>query len=77
MDNFQDIAHRMIRGGGGFQVNGVEELADVMRRLVADETFFLRAGAAAREVVDANRGALERTLECLEPYLRRFAPAQC
>ncbi|TDI13017.1 MAG: 3-deoxy-D-manno-octulosonic acid transferase [Acidobacteria bacterium] len=77
MENFQDIADRMIRGGGGFRVNGVEELADVMKRLVTDETFFLRAGAAAREVVDANRGALQRTLERLEPYLRRFAPAQC
>jgi 3-deoxy-D-manno-octulosonic-acid transferase len=77
MENFQEIAERMISGGGGFRVEGVEELSDVMKRLVVDETFFRRAGAAAREVVDANRGALQRTLVSLEPYLRRFAPARC
>jgi len=77
MENFQDIADRMIRGGGGFQVEGAEELAEVMKRLVLDDPFFRRAGAAAREVVDANRGALQRTVESLEPFLRRFAPTQC
>lgn len=77
MDNFQDIADRMIRGGGGFQVDGAADLARIMKRLLSDESFYQRAGAAAREVVEANRGALERTLEHLEPYLRRFAPTQC
>jgi 3-deoxy-D-manno-octulosonic-acid transferase len=77
MENFRDIARRMIDGGGGLQVDGVEQLGNLMGRLVEDEIFFRRAGEAARAVVEANRGALQRTLENLEPYLRRFSPATC
>jgi 3-deoxy-D-manno-octulosonic-acid transferase len=77
MENFQEAAERLVAGGGGLQVMDAPSLAAAFRRVASDDPFFRRAGEAARAVVDANRGALERTLGHLEPYLRRFAAVPC
>ncbi|MGD8376620.1 MAG: 3-deoxy-D-manno-octulosonic acid transferase [Acidobacteriota bacterium] len=77
MDNFREVADRMTAGGGGFQVADTTALAEAMVRLGNDAELRSAAGRAAREVVEANRGALERTLEHLAPYLRRFGPVSC
>ena len=77
MENFREMADSMIRGGGGFQVSTTAELGEMMSKLAQDEVLFRRSGEAARAVVESNRGALERTLKHLDPYLRRFARASC
>ena len=77
MENFRDIAGQMLAGGGGLQVRDREHLAEMMERVARDDDLFARAGAAARAVVETNRGALKRTLELLEPYLGRFGPVSC
>ena len=77
MENFGDVAKRMTGGGGGFQVSDAKELAEMMVRLGTEDELWRRAGEAARLVVETNRGALERTLDHLKPYLRRFGPITC
>ena len=77
MENFREVAKGMIEGGGGFQVQDARELADAMANLAQDEQLFRRAGEAARAVVESNRGALQRTLTHLDPYLSRFRPTSC
>jgi 3-deoxy-D-manno-octulosonic-acid transferase len=77
MDNFREVAERMTAGGGGFRVTGLDDLARTMGLLARDADLARRAGEAARAVVLANRGALDRTLVHLEPHLRRFGAATC
>jgi len=77
MDNFREVAARLLAGGGAVQVEDGTALAAAFRRMATDDSFFRRSGDAARQVVEANRGALERTLAHLEPFLRRFAAANC
>jgi 3-deoxy-D-manno-octulosonic-acid transferase len=77
MDNFREVAERLLAGGGAVQVADAEALAAAFQRMATDDSFFRRSGEAARQVVEANRGALARTLSHLEPFLRRFAPASC
>jgi 3-deoxy-D-manno-octulosonic-acid transferase len=77
MDNFREVAERLLAGGGAVQVEDGKALTDAFRRMATDDSLFHRSGDAARQVVEANRGALDRTLSHLEPFLRRFAPASC
>lgn len=71
VENFQAIAAALQAEGGGVQVNNAEALAAVWGRLLADDGARLAMGRQARRFVEANRGAVGRTLEQLEPLLQR------
>ena len=45
------------------------DLEPALRRLLADPSARLDLGRRAREVVDTGRGAVDRTLDQLEPLL--------
>jgi len=69
MQNFAEIAATFVRSQAAVQVRDAHELADVLVRLAGDPVERARLGAAARALVEANRGATPRTLEAIAQLL--------
>jgi len=69
MENFAEIANTFLRSQAALQVGGPSELAEVVSRLTGDPVERARLGAAARALVEANRGAKTRTLAVVESLL--------
>jgi 3-deoxy-D-manno-octulosonic-acid transferase len=65
MQNFKEIADAFLTNGAAIQVRSEDELADVMLTLVTDPVRRARLGAAARALVEANRGAKAKTLDAI------------
>jgi 3-deoxy-D-manno-octulosonic-acid transferase len=65
MENFAEIAGAFLANGAAVQVRTPRELEDVVVELMADPVRRARLGAAARALVDANRGAKDTTLKVL------------
>ena len=81
MENFADVAREFVARGAAIQVRGAAELEETLADLMRDDARRARLGAAARVLVDANRGAARRTLaaaaELLPPPAGvRAAPAR-
>jgi 3-deoxy-D-manno-octulosonic-acid transferase len=64
--NFRDTVKRLLDIRGAIQVQGAESLENVMRRLLGDAVLRQRLGQAARDLVQSQQGATERTLVELE-----------
>jgi 3-deoxy-D-manno-octulosonic-acid transferase len=62
MDNFREIAEAFLTNGAAVQVQSDRELEEAMLTLVSDPVRRARLGAAARALVEANRGAKDKTL---------------
>jgi 3-deoxy-D-manno-octulosonic-acid transferase len=62
MENFAEIAETFLANGAAIQVRSERELEEAVLDLMADPVRRARLGAAARALVDANRGATARTL---------------
>jgi 3-deoxy-D-manno-octulosonic-acid transferase len=69
MENFAEIAAAFVANGAGIQVHGERELDDALRSLITDPVRRARLGAAARALVEANRGAKDKTLQVLAELL--------
>jgi len=69
MQNFAEIAQAFIANVAGVQVRGERELADVIVSLMTDPVRRARLGAAARALVEANRGAKDKTVTVLSALL--------
>jgi 3-deoxy-D-manno-octulosonic-acid transferase len=69
MSNFAEIAQAFLVNAAGAQVKGDRELGDVMISLMTDPIRRARLGAAARALVEANRGAKEKSLAVLASLL--------
>ncbi|HEU4785933.1 MAG TPA: 3-deoxy-D-manno-octulosonic acid transferase [Gemmatimonadaceae bacterium] len=65
MHNFAEIAATFLENTAAEQVAGPSELEPALRALMTDPVRRARLGAAARALVDANRGARGRTLEAI------------
>jgi 3-deoxy-D-manno-octulosonic-acid transferase len=65
MENFQQIAEDFREAKGLVQIDAPGELAPAITRLLTDESHRREVGGRAREVIDRNRGALDRTLAAL------------
>ncbi len=63
MQNFSDIATRLLEGGGAVQVEDEASLQAQLDLLLSDPARCAELGANALNVVRKNRGALERTVE--------------
>lgn len=70
MQNFAAVTRQLLEAEGAVQVADEAELAAVVDQLLADEVRRQRLGAGAREVVEANQGATQRTAEYLGKALR-------
>ncbi|TAN64073.1 3-deoxy-D-manno-octulosonic acid transferase [bacterium] len=64
------MAEMLNAAGGGFCVPDRHgALFEVLKRLISDESLRATAGDAAKAVVEANRGAVKKTLDIIEDFL--------
>jgi 3-deoxy-D-manno-octulosonic-acid transferase len=69
MQNFAEIARAFLDQGAAIQVRGPRELPNTLLDLLGDPVRRASLGAAARTLVEANRGARVRTLEAIAELL--------
>ena len=69
MENFTEIADTFLANGAAVQVGTGRELEEQVVALFADPVRRARLGAAARALVEANRGATNRTLAVIAELL--------
>jgi len=62
MQNFKEIADAFVTNGAAVQIQSERELEEALLTLVTDPVRRARLGAAARALVEANRGAKNKTL---------------
>jgi len=74
LHNFRDVAERFDRAGAWRRVADAAELGEVWRGWLDDPVEAERQGHRGRALVQANRGALARTLELLAPVLATLPP---
>jgi len=65
MENFAEIATAFLANGAAVQVRSVRELDEAVVGLMGDPVRRARLGAAARALVEANRGAKDRTVAAI------------
>jgi len=66
MDNFREMAAKFLHAGAAVQVNTPEALGAAWIALLKEDIRAMRMGAAARDLVDRNRGATARVLASIE-----------
>ena len=76
MENFADVTREFVSRGAALQMRGADELPEALAGLIRDSERRRRLGAAARALVDANRGAARRTLDRLAELLPSAAGAR-
>src|SRR5205807_64144 len=69
MQNFKEIADAFLSNGAAVQVASERELEQALLELVTDPVRRAGLGAAARALVEANRGAKTKTLEVISELL--------
>lgn len=71
MFHFEEIAVLALQRGAGVQVQDVDGLVDAVARFLDDAQLRRTAGEAAHSLMEANHGALQRTLELMDETLRQ------
>ncbi len=69
MQNFKEIADAFLTNGAAVQVQTDRDLEEMMLTLVTDPVRRARLGAAAQALVEANRGAKDKTLAAIGELL--------
>ena len=69
MHNFAEISAEFLRGGAAIQVSSTRELGETFVALVGDGVRRASIGAAARAIVESNRGAKARTMAVVTALL--------
>src|SRR6478752_7433598 len=69
MENFLEIADAFVSNGAGVQLSDEAELEEAFLSLMSDPVRRARLGAAARALVEANRGANEKSIAVLSTLL--------
>ena len=65
MQNFAEIAQAFVEGQGALQVQSSREFSETLFKVLSDPVLRARLGAAARALVEANRGAKMKTLDAI------------
>ncbi|MBI1871247.1 MAG: 3-deoxy-D-manno-octulosonic acid transferase [Chlamydiae bacterium] len=65
MENFRDMAAGFVEGGGAVQVQDASSLEEVLSDLLRWPSKRQKIGSRAKEILAANQGAVERTLQLL------------
>ncbi|MGH9483097.1 MAG: 3-deoxy-D-manno-octulosonic acid transferase, partial [Terriglobales bacterium] len=73
MENFAQITEQFLGAGAALRAGSALELGHLWRELLADAGLRQRVGAAARQLLQSQRGATERALETVEMLLERAA----
>jgi 3-deoxy-D-manno-octulosonic-acid transferase len=74
-ENFRDLVDRL-KSRNAIRIAGPGELARLLIELLADPAERSRLGMRALEVLAAERGSTERTMERLRPFVRHVAEAK-
>jgi 3-deoxy-D-manno-octulosonic-acid transferase len=74
MDNFREIADGFAAAGAAVRLDDEAHLDRVLVDLLGDAVKRARLGAGARALVEANRGAKDKTMTALEPLLPMVPP---
>ncbi len=69
MHNFKEIAEIFLSNDAVIQVQNEREFEETVRNLMTDPVRRARLGAAARALIDANRGAKDKTLAVIDELL--------
>jgi 3-deoxy-D-manno-octulosonic-acid transferase len=69
MENFAEIAETFLANDAAIQVTSAHELDEALITLMGDPVRRARLGAAARALIDANRGAKEKTMAVVTALL--------
>jgi 3-deoxy-D-manno-octulosonic-acid transferase len=69
MENFGEIAEAFLANGAAIQVRSGGELEEVMLSLIGDPVRRARVGAAAKALIESNRGARDRTLAVIRDLM--------
>jgi len=69
MQNFAEIAEAFLAGQAALQVKSGREMEDALIELLSEPEARVRLGDRARELVEANRGARERSLAAIAELL--------
>src|SRR5262249_54093118 len=69
MQNFKEIAEAFITNGAAIQVPSEHDFDEALLNLLSDPVLRARLGAAARALVEANRGAKDKTLGVISDLL--------
>jgi 3-deoxy-D-manno-octulosonic-acid transferase len=69
MENFRAIATEFDHNDSWIRVADIAALADFWRAAIAGDDSLASAGRRAAELIERNQGALERTLDLLQPLL--------
>jgi 3-deoxy-D-manno-octulosonic-acid transferase len=69
MHNFREIAETFLANQAAVQVQSERELEEVLRNLITDPVRRAGLGAAARALVEANRGAKDKTMAVVSDLL--------
>jgi 3-deoxy-D-manno-octulosonic-acid transferase len=72
MFNFRDISRRLIQAGGAIQAEGREDLGTHLRRLLSNERARREIGEKGYQFLQHHRGATERVMEEIRPFLERI-----
>ncbi len=74
--NFADVYRALDAGHGAAKVDDAHMLAQRAHAWLQDETARAHAAQSAHEIVEGLGGALEKTLQALEPYLMQLRLGQ-
>src|SRR5690349_4154093 len=69
MQNFKEITETFLANAAAIQVQNDREFEETLRNLVTDPVSRARLGAAARALIDTNRGAKDKTLAVIDQLL--------
>ena len=69
MHNFAEIADTFLTNGAAIQVRSTRELGDALLSLLTDPVRRARLGAAARTLVESNRGAKDKSMAVIARLL--------
>ena len=65
-ENFREAAELLLAAGAAFKIDSENGLHQQIANFIKDREAFVRAGAAARKVVETKKGATEKNLGILE-----------
>ncbi|MEO1083000.1 MAG: 3-deoxy-D-manno-octulosonic acid transferase [Acidobacteriota bacterium] len=69
MENFQEMAEHFDAEGAWRRVTGAAQLGDAWGELLSDPALARTVGGRAKALLDANRGALDKSLDLIAPLI--------
>jgi 3-deoxy-D-manno-octulosonic-acid transferase len=75
MENFREIADTFVAAGAAVRLDEERQLEETFLDLLGDPVRRARLGAAARALVEANRGAKDKTMTVLETLVQPAPPS--